>query len=523
MVRREKNNYTMKITFRMWVLIFFIVISILAMFNLTSMFDKGVSVKFVDKNTSIFQQGLRTGSIITQINEIPITSISDYQNAIAIFSDNQTHKTTITLKGAQIIGVFSSNDFKDIIVAELSKMKIKTGLDIQGGARALIAAKDHQITDSELNDLIALSQQRFNVFGLSDLTIKKASDMSGNKFMVIEIAGSTPKDLEQLILQQGKFEAKIGNQTVFVGGVDIAYVERSGQQAGIEGCSAAQTGEVCRFTFPITLTEEAAKRHADITSKLSISTENSQYLSEKLDLYVDGSLMDSLYISKDLKGRVTTQISIQGSGTGATTQDAVKDAEANMKNLQTILITGSIPYKLEIVKLDTISPLLGKEFTKAVLIAGLFAILAVSLIILVIYRKIKISLALLATSFSELIIILGFAALIKWNLDLPSIAGIIATIGTGVDSQIVILEESGFKLISLKERIKKALLIIFTSFATAFVSLVPLTGALGFMGIGAAGAGLLKGFAVTTLIGISAGVFITRPAFADMIKQLSEE
>ena len=194
-----------------------------------------------------------------------------------------------------------------------------------------------------------------------------------------------------------------------------------------------------------------------------------------------------------------------------------------MKKLQTVLITGSLPYKLEIVKLDTISPLLGKAFTKAILIGGLFAMLAVSFIIFLRYKKVKISLALLFTSFSELIIILGFAAMIKWNLDLPSIAGIIATIGTGVDSQIVILDESRFKTSSLKERIKKALFIIFTSFATAFVSLVPLTGMFQFIGIGAAGAGLLKGFAITTLIGISAGVFITRPAFADMVKQIIKE
>jgi len=342
--------------------------------------------------------------------------------------------------------------------------------------------------------------------------------------MVIEIAGSSPKDLENLILQQGKFEGKIGNKTVFTGGEDITHVERSGQQAGLEGCYPNQDGsEYCTFRFPISLTEEAAKRQADITSTIPISSENPEYIAEKLDFYVDDTLMDSLFISKDLKGKVTTQISIQGSGSGPDRAEAIKSAQENMKNLQTILITGSLPYKLEIVKLDTISPVLGKSFTQAILLGGLFAILAVSLIIFVRYRKIKISLALLVTSFSELILILGFAALIKWNLDLPSIAGIIATIGTGVDSQIVILDESRFKIVSLKERIKKALFIIFTSFATAFVSLIPLTGALQVMGIGAAGAGLLKGFAVTTLIGITAGVFITRPAFADMIKQFSDE
>ena len=36
--------------------------------------------------------------------------------------------------------------------------------------------------------------------------------------MSIEIAGATPKDLKAMIEDQGKFEAKIGNDTVFVGG-----------------------------------------------------------------------------------------------------------------------------------------------------------------------------------------------------------------------------------------------------------------------------------------------------------------
>jgi preprotein translocase subunit SecD len=37
-----------------------------------------------------------------------------------------------------------------------------------------------------------------------------------------------------------------------------------------------------------------------------------------------------------------------------------------------------------------------------------------------------------------------------------------------------------------------------------------------------AGGGLLKGFAITTIIGISIGVFITRPAFGDILKRMGE-
>jgi len=139
------------------------------------------------------------------------------------------------------------------------------------------------------------------------------------------------------------------------------------------------------------------------------------------------------------------------------------------------------------------------------------------------YKKIKVSLAIILTSFSEVLIILGIASLINWNLDLPSVAGIIAAIGTGIDSQIIILDESRVKGESLKQQIKKALFIITTAFATTLVALLPLTGALGWLGVGAASAGLLKGFAVTTIIGITVGVLISRPAFAEIVKQLQEE
>jgi preprotein translocase subunit SecD len=120
----------------------------------------------------------------------------------------------------------------------------------------------------------------------------------------------------------------------------------------------------------------------------------------------------------------------------------------------------------------------------------------------------------LFTAFSEFIIILGVAALIGWNLDLPSIAGILATVGTGVDQQIVILDEaSRSKNIGISRRMKRALFIIITAYLTSVVALLPLYWA---------GAGLFRGFAFTTIIGITAGVLITRPAFAEIIRKIEK-
>lgn len=518
----------MKLTWRIEMLSVCILLSIMAIFishgPTIAYFESGMLVKSVGQNSSIFNAGLRAGDIIKSINGQVINNISEYESAMTIFSDNSSHKLIIDTKSQEIIGLFNASVINEFSLDKISATNIKAGLDIQGGVRAVIGAKDHKLTADEVSNLIEISQNRLNLYGLTDMKIYP-QDVLGNNYMVVEIAGSSKSDLENLITQQGKFEAKIGNDSVFVGGnEDITYVGRSGQDAGIYSCNPASQGYVCEFRYTISLSEKAAKRQADLTANLSVNlSSGGKYLEKPLDLFIDGNSMDTLQIGADLKGRITTQIQISGSGVGKDQTEAYNNAKANMKKLQTIMITGSLPFKLEIVKIDKVSPLLGQQFVKTVLLGGLFAIIAVSLVILARYRRIKVSLALLLTSFSEIVIILGCAALIKWNLDLASIAGIIATIGTGVDSQIVILDETRLKQESFRERIKKALFIVFTAFATAFVSMIPLTGFLSFMGVSAAGGGFLKGFAITSLIGITAGVLITRPAFADIIKQLNED
>lgn len=499
---------------RVWILIILLSFSFLVVVPL-NVFEKGVIIKNVEKNSTALEYGLKQGMLIKAVDSQKVNSLSDYNSIISAKFENikEPIKLTLTTDSGDII--LLTKTAPEITIGGIPRTRIKTGLDLSGGARALIKAANFSISESEINDLIAITSERLNVYGISDINLRSVKDLEGNNYLLIEVAGASSSELEELISKQGKFEGKIGNQTVFEGGKDISHVERSGQYAGIESCYDNQQSEtICKFTFPVSLTEEAAERHAEITSKLQISSENPDYLSEKLDLYIDGVLVDSLFISKDLKGQATTQISIQGSGVGSTKQEARTDAEANMNKLQTILITGSLPYKLEIVKLDTISPVLGKTFTNNILLLGTIVFAIVSVILFVRYRKIKITLAIILTMFSEAFITLAIAALIKWNLDAPSIAGIIAGIGTGVNDQIIIVDESVSNTnLGIKERIKRALFIIFSAFFTIVAAMLPLF---------KAGAGMLRGFALTTIIGVSVGILITRPAFADILKKIQE-
>jgi preprotein translocase subunit SecD len=371
--------------------------------------------------------------------------------------------------------------------------------------------------------LLSNMKQRLDVYGLSDLVIRSAGDLSGNQFIVVEIAGATEEEVQELLAKQGKFEATIGNTTVFLGGNDITYVCRSAQCSGIDpqiGCRRVQDGYTCRFRFTISLSQEAAQRQADTTRDLEIIYDPSgqEYLSEDLNLYLDDSLIDTLKISADLKGQAATDIAISGSGLGISMQDARQDALKNMKKLQTVLITGSLPVKLNIIKTDTISPSLGKEFLGNALLIGLFSMIGVTFIVYLRYRKIKIAVPIIIIIISEILLILGVAALLGQNLDIAGIAGIIVAIGTGVDDQIVITDETlrkeKEKYINWKQKLKKAFFIVVAAYVATMASMIPLL---------FAGAGLLRGFAITTMIGVTNGVLITRPAFSKIIEILLKE
>jgi preprotein translocase subunit SecD len=548
---------------------------------------KGVAIRSVILNSSASIAGIQnpkptappmSREVIVAINNIPIDTIEDYYKFIdklevgqvftvrtnrnnyrvtpralmeTIVLDETVNKTiteTITINKTVNGSVVPVNITRRKIV-EVPKTEelilgvedvglrvypapstnIRKGLELQGGTRVLLQPAE-KITKDDMDMLISNMEQRLNVYGLSDVVLRPAGDLSGNQFIVVEIAGANEEEVKELLAKQGKFEAKIGNKTVFKGGKDVTYVCRSADCAGIDpgrGCGQVQGGWACRFRFSISLSPEAAKRQADVTAELSVLTRDelgnviskeNQYLNETLNLFLDDKHVDTLNIGAELKGRAVTDISISGSGLGRTQQEAVYNALENMKRLQTILVTGSLPVKLGIVKTDNISPILGEDFVKNAMFMGLFAIIAVSVVMFIRYRKWQLITPIIVTMLSEVLLLLGMAALIGWNLDLAAIAGIIIAVGTGVDHQILIADETLRKeeevYTNWKQKIKKAFFIIMGTYLTTMVAMIPLL---------FAGAGLLKGFALTTMMGVSFGVFVTRPAFAAVIEVLFRE
>ena len=231
------------------------------------------------------------------------------------------------------------------------------------------------------------------------------------------------EEVKELLANEGKFEAKISNETVFIGGKDIKYVCKSSDCSGIsttEGCSQLQDGSwVCTFRFSITLSLESAERFANATGDLPTVVKESgrEYLNESIYLFLDGDEIDSLEIAAELGGKVQQDIAISGPGYGATQQEAIVEALKNMKKLQSVMTTGSLPITLTIEKTDALSPSLGKEFLENSFLIGLIAIIVVGVIVFIRYREWKVTLTMMIMVASEIIIILGVAAMIGWNID----------------------------------------------------------------------------------------------------------
>ncbi len=541
-------NHNIKKIITNWKIIFLAIALLLAIVAIhPNPWADGVAIRSVEKNSSAAIAGIESPKPtappmsrerILFMNNQRIYTVDDYNSFVSKLELNQslTIKTTKASYKLVTKELFTGEDnestgkMQDIglSVYPAPTTNIRKGLDLQGGTRVILLPET-VLEQNEFDSLLENMKQRLNVYGLTDISVRGASDLpkalggTGKQYIIVEIAGATEEEVKELLAKQGKFEAKVGNETVFKGGQDIKYVCRTADCAGIDpdqGCGKIESGWACSFRFSIALSPEAAQRQADATQNLGYQTMNGErYLDKPLDLFLDDNLVDSLNIASDLKGRAVTDIAISGSGAGATHQEAINDALVNMKKLQTILVTGSLPVKLQIEKMDTLSASLGEKFIKNSFFVGALAVIGVALVIFIRYRKIWVSIPVMGGMLSEVLLIVGFAAIVGWNIDLASIAGIIISIGTGVNHLIIIADETLRKeaaeqYIGIKERIKRAFSIIFASYSAVFVAMLPLL---------FAGAGLLKGFAITTIAGITFGVFVARPAFAEIIQIVLKE
>ncbi len=190
------------------------------------------------------------------------------------------------------------------------------------------------------------------------------------------------------------------------------------------------------------------------------------------------------------------------------------------KDLANVLKSGKMPAPAHIMTEDVVGPSLGQEAIDSGLFSFIIAFIVV-LLYMIFYYGVIAGLVADTALIANLFFIMGVLASFGAVLTLPGIAGIILTIGTSVDANVLIYERIREELKAGKG-IKKAIADGYNNAFSAIIDANVTTFLTGFI-LYTFGTGPIKGFATTLMIGIATSfftaIFLTRIIFEQILKK----
>ncbi len=423
---------------------------------------------------------------------------------------------------AEVVG-FTTNEPLETFVTNLSK-KLDTEVTVidsnhleirklytQAALEPIFAAENGKVTSyqqgvskSTADDIKRILENKINTLGTQDAKVNTLTGLNNvARYIRVELAGVNMNQAQQIVGKQGKFEIRIettANQTEHVlSGDAITSVQVPSQEP--PGSN--------HWGVSFTLSEAGASAFQSAAIKYGATTDPAHH---NLVMLLDNKTVYSAPLSSDLAVKVqSAPIKQLYASTGQ--GDYGKNGATN---LEIHLRAGALPVDVAIAGSGGQSAPMGERYKAMALLAGIFALITVGFVIYYRYREPSIVLPMVLINASEVLILLGFIALIRFQMDLPTIAGLIAVMGTGIDQLVVITDEILHEgkvpspNIYLK-RLSRALSIIVIAAATVLIAMLPLA----LMDLST-----LKGFAIITILGVLVGVIVTRPAYGRIIMEI---
>jgi len=220
--------------------------------------------------------------------------------------------------------------------------------------------------------------------------------------------------------------------------------------------------------------------------KFGLATGNN--VGRRLAVILDGEVESAPVINS----RITDSGVIQGTFSQQEADDLAK-----------VLRAGALPATLTYLQQQTVGASLGRDSIRSGVIASAAGMAFITVFMLVYYRMAGVN-AVVALA-ANLLILLGAMSYFGATLTLPGIAGIILTVGIGVDTNVLVFERIREEL-RLGKTVKTAIsngfdrvwLIILDTHATALIAAAFLF---------QFGTGAVRGFAITLVWGLTANVF----------------
>ncbi len=294
---------------------------------------------------------------------------------------------------------------------------MRFGIDIRGGVEATYSPKDlgRAPTAQELDSIKTILEARMDAANITDREIQV--DSTNGSVIVRFPWQSKEKDFdpEKAVTELGEtalltFRDPTGN--VVLQGSDI---KRSYAQLGTDGSYVV----VLQFT-------DAA------TEKFSKATE--EFYGQRISIYMDNTLISA----PTVQSKITTNYA------NITNIGGLKEATS----LSNKINSGALPFSMVVNNCNIISPTLGSSALSVMVRAGIVAFILVCLFMLFYYRLpgLVACVALMLQVSGQLLAL----SVPQFTLTLPGIAGIILSIGMGVDANVIVSERIKEELASGK-------------------------------------------------------------------------
>src|ERR1700722_12525957 len=409
-----------------------------------------------------------------------------------------------------------SSDFRDLISQQLQNVwDLSPAAGEQNSYTLTLRANAvAQLRESTMTQSIETIERRINALGLTEPTIQQRGGANANEILVQLPGEGDPTRAKAVIQAGGQLELKLGEDPTTYPSQVAALAAHGGVlppgSEVVAGRNDSRTPTPDQSEVWYVLSRSPIVTGRDLRSAVeNRSTQGGQW-QINFSLSPDASrrfgpfpeqninrqmaivLQHRVYSAPVIHGRIDDNGVIEGNFS----QDSAHD-------LALVLRAGALPASIKYLEERTVGPSLGADSIRHGVQASVFSLLVVMLFMLVYYRLSGAN-AVVALILN-LVILLAALAAFGAVLTLPGIAGVILTIGMGVDSNVLVFERIREELRNGKSAasavqagIDKAFLTIIDTHVTTVVSAFFL-----FL----FGTGPIRGFAITLTIGLIANVF----------------
>jgi preprotein translocase subunit SecD len=408
----------------------------------------------------------------------------------------------------------TSGTFRDIVTNQFADWNISPAAGVVNGY--LLTLKPSVIADlrrDTMDQALETITRRINALGLTEPTI--AFTGRGDNEILVQLPGEGDPTRAKAVIQAGgqlSLNRVADDQTypseaaalAAKGGVLPPGTEilpgRSDSAAGptaapvyyILDRAPAVTGADLRGATPAPDTNNPSQYQVHFELSTAAAARFGPFTEANIGHRMAIVLDHQVYSAPVIQGRIDDN----GEITGNFNQDSAHD-------LALVLRAGALPASIKYLEERTVGPSLGADSIRQGVRASIGSILVVMIFLVFYYRLSGVN-AVVAL-FLNLLILVAFMAFAGAVLTLPGIAGVILTIGMGVDSNVLVFERIREELrngktpaAAVEQGFDKAFLTIIDTHVTTIVSAIFL-----FL----FGTGPVKGFAITLVIGLLANVF----------------